>query len=89
MTSALVDQSRENPAGGRPLTWSERKLIGAQGQSDTNGELAALPLVDQSKIADHIHAPRASPVSNKKNSHLLARDEYPEAGLAEKRQSLT
>ena len=84
MTSALVDQTRENPAGGRPFIWSERKLIRAPGQSDTNSELAKLPLVEQSKIADHIYAPRATPVSDKKNSHLLARDVYPEVVHADK-----
>ena len=79
-----VDQTRENPSGGRPFTWSERKIIRAHGQSDTNGELAELPLKDQSKNADHIHAPRASAYSTNKNSHLLARDEYPEVVHAEK-----
>ena len=79
-----VDQTRENPSGGRPFTWSERKIIRAHGQSDTNGELAELPLMDQSKNADHIHAPRASAYSTNKNSHLLARDEYPEVVHAEK-----
>ena len=84
MTSALVDQTRENPSGGRALSWSERKIIRAHGQSDTNGELAELPLVDQSKNADHVYAPRASVYSTKINSHLLARDEYPEVIHAEK-----
>ena len=54
------------------------------GQSDTNGELAKLSLVEQSKIADHIKAPRASPTVDKKNAHLLTLDEYPEAIHAER-----
>ena len=46
MNSALVEQSKKQP-GGKPRTWSERKLIRAHGQSDTNGDLAPLPLVDK------------------------------------------
>ena len=60
MTSALVDQTREAPSGGRPSNWSERKITRAHGTSDTNGALALLPLVEQIKNADHVHAERAS-----------------------------
>ena len=84
MTSALVDQTREKSSGGHPFTWSERKITRAPGQPDTNGDLAALPLVEQSKIADHIESHMATPVTDKKSSHLLVRDEYPEVVHAEK-----
>ena len=47
----------------RGFTGSERKSL----EYKTNGELAKLSLVEQSKIADHIKAPRASPTVDKKN----------------------
>ena len=84
MTSALVDQTRENPSGGRPHTWSERKITRVHGQPDTNGELAPLPLVEQSKITDHLVAHTAKPVVDKKCAQLLVRDEYQEVVHAEK-----
>ena len=83
MNSAMVEQSKEQP-GSKPRTWSERKLTRAHGQSDTNGDLAPLPLVHQNKHTDHYHAPTATPEIDKKNSHMLVRDEYPEVVHAEK-----
>ena len=83
MTCALVDQTKEGSVGGRPVNWTERKITRVHGQSDTNGELAVLPLVEQNKSTDRVHAPRASTQSTK-NSHLLVRDEYPEVIPAEK-----
>ena len=83
MTSAQVEQTKEQ-LGGKPRTWSERKLMRMHGQSDTNGDLAPLPLVEQSKHTDHFNAPTATPEIDKKNSHLLVRDEYPEVVHAEK-----
>ena len=84
MTSALIDQTRENPTGGRAHTWSERKITRVYNQPDTNGELAQLPLVEQSKSTDHLVAPTAKPVVDKKRAHVLVRDEYPEVVHAEK-----
>ena len=42
MTSATVDQTRENPSGGKTHSWSERKLTRVRDQSETNGDLAPL-----------------------------------------------
>ena len=84
MTSALIDQTKENPSGGRAFTWSERKITRVQGQPDTNGDLAALPLVEQNKYTDHLVAATVKPVIDKKSAHMLVRDEYPEVVHAEK-----
>ena len=83
MNSAMVEQVKEQ-LGGKPRTWSERKLTRVHGQSDTNGDLAPLSLVPQNKHTDHYHAPTATPVIDKRNAHLLVRDEYPEVIHAEK-----
>ena len=64
MNSALVEQVKEQQ-GQKPRSWSERKLTRMQGQSDTNGDLAPLQLVNQSKHTDHYHAPTATPVIDK------------------------
>ena len=68
MNSAMVEQVKEQ-LGGKPRTWSERKLMRVHGQSDTNGDLAPLPLVQQNRYTDHYHAPTATPEIDKKNSH--------------------
>ena len=68
----------------KPRTWSERKIIRAHGQSDTNGDLAPLPLVEQNRYTDHFRAHTATPEIDKKNAHILVRDEYPEVVHAEK-----
>ena len=68
----------------RPRSWSERKLTRVQGQSETNGNLAPLQLADQNRHTDHYHAPTATPEIDKKNSHMLVRDEYPEVVHAER-----
>ena len=65
MTSAFVDQTRDNPTGGKPHIWSERKLIRVHNQSETNGELAQLPLVEQNNNTDHLVAPTAKAVIDK------------------------
>ena len=83
MNSAMVEQAKEQP-GSKPRTWSERKLTRVHGQSDTNGDLAPLPLVHQNRYTDHYHAPTATPEIDRKNSHMLVRDEYPEVVHAEK-----
>ena len=84
MNSALIEQTREDPSRGKPHTWSERKLTRVHDQSETNGDLAPLLLVDQDKNADHLAAPTATPVIDKKCAHILVRDEYPEVVHAEK-----
>ena len=81
MNSAYVE---ENPTGGKPHIWTKRKLIRVHNQSETNGELAQLPLVEQDNNTDHLVAPTAKPVIDKKCAHLLVRDEYPEVVHAEK-----
>ena len=57
MTSTLVDQTKDAPLGGRPATWSERRVTRALGTPDTNGALARLNLEEQSKNADHVYLP--------------------------------
>ena len=84
MNSAIIEQTREDPSRGKPHTWSERKLTRVRDQSETNGDLAPLPLVEQDKNADHLAAPTATPVIDKKCAHILVRDEYPEVVHAEK-----
>ena len=69
---------------GKQRTWTERRLIRVHDQSETNGDLAPLPLVAQDKNADHLEAPTATPVIDKRCAHLLVRDEYPEVVHAEK-----
>ena len=83
MNSAMVEQTKEQQ-GQKPRSWSERKLTRVQGQSDTNGDLAPLQLVNQNRHTDHYHAPAATPEIDKKNSHMLVRDEYPEVVHAER-----
>ena len=56
MNSAMVEQVKEQH-GSKPRSWSERKLTRVHGQSDTNGDLAPLSLVHQSRATDHYHAP--------------------------------
>ena len=84
MTSAMIEQTREDPGRGKSHTWSERKLVRVRDQSETNGDLASLLLVDQDKNADHLAAPTATPVIDKKCAHILVPDEYPEVIHAEK-----
>ena len=83
MNSAMVEQNKEQQGKG-PRSWSERKLTRVQGQSETNGTLAPLQLANQSRHTDHYRAPTATPEIDKKNSHLLVRDEYPEVVYAER-----
>ena len=70
MNSAQVEQVKEQ-LGGKPRSWSERKLTRVNGESDTNGNLAPLPLVKQNKYTDHYSAPTAQPEVDKKNLHIL------------------
>ena len=45
MMSALIDQTKDAPMGGKAASWTERKITRVHGTPDTNGALAALPLV--------------------------------------------
>ena len=81
MTSAMVEQRKENPDG-RPSTWTERRITRAYGSDDKNGDLAAIWLDEQNMNADQQYSERALPRASP-NQHLLVRDDYPEVVHAE------